>query len=104
MRWAVDQAQYVFGAASPRQAAAAFLDYHVRDGIAEQITCPALICDAASDLFFADQPRQLFDHLTCDKTLLEFTASEGAEAHCQVGAQRLALARIYNWLDDTLGA
>lgn len=38
------------------------------------------------------------------KTFLEFTADEGADAHCQVGAERLALARIYNWLDDTLDA
>jgi hypothetical protein len=37
------------------------------------------------------------------KTFLEFTADEGAGAHCHVGAQRLALARIINWLDDTLG-
>ncbi|HEY1920491.1 MAG TPA: alpha/beta fold hydrolase [Streptosporangiaceae bacterium] len=102
MRWAVDQAQYVFGAPSPRRAAGAFLDYHVRDGIAEQITCPALICDAPADLFFAGQARQLFDHLTCPKTWLEFTAEEGADAHCQVGAQRLAASRILNWLDGTL--
>ena len=26
--------------------------------------------------------RQLFDHLTCPKTFLEFTADEGADAHC----------------------
>jgi alpha-beta hydrolase superfamily lysophospholipase len=104
VRWAMDQAQYVFGAASPRQAAAALLDYHLRDGIAEKIACPALICDAASDLFFAGQARQLFDHLTCAKTFLEFTEDEGADAHCQAGAQRLALARVYNWLDDTLRA
>ena len=24
--------------------------------------------------------------------------------HCQVGAQRLAFARIYNWLGDTLAS
>jgi alpha-beta hydrolase superfamily lysophospholipase len=104
MRWAMEQAQWAFGVPTPRQACAAFLDYHLRDGIAEKIACPALICDAASDLFFADQARQLFDHLTCPKTFLEFTADEGADAHCQVGAERLALARIYNWLDDTLDA
>ncbi|WP_131823546.1 hypothetical protein [Mycobacterium talmoniae] len=34
---------------------------------------------------------------------LEFTAAEGAGAHCQSGAQRLALGRIYNWLDEVLG-
>jgi hypothetical protein len=104
MRWEMDQAQWVFGAPSARKACAAFLDYHLRDGIAEKIACPALICDAAGDLFFAGQARQLFDHLTSPKTFLEFTADEGADAHCHVGAQRLALARIINWLDDTLGA
>jgi len=104
MRWAMEQAQWAFGVPTPRQACAAFLDYHLRDGIAEKIACPALICDAASGLFFAGQARQLFDHLTCPKTFLEFTADEGADANCQAGAERLALARICNWLDDTLGA
>ena len=62
MRWAMEQAQWAFGVPTPRQACAAFLDYHLRDGIAEKIACPALICDAASGLFFAGQARQLFDH------------------------------------------
>ncbi len=44
----------------------------------------------------------LFDHLTCQKALLDFTAAEGAGAHCQSGAQRLAFGRIYDWLDDVL--
>ncbi|MGO9162491.1 MAG: alpha/beta hydrolase family protein [Streptosporangiaceae bacterium] len=102
MRWELEHSQYVFGAPTPRKACAALLDYHLRDGIAEKITCPALVCDAASDLFFTGQAQQLFDHLTCRKTFLQFTAEEGADAHCQAGAQRLALARIFNWLDDTL--
>jgi hypothetical protein len=34
--------------------------------------------------------------------MLRFTEDEGADAHCQAGAQRLAMARIYDWLDDTL--
>jgi len=87
---------------TPRKACAALLDYHLRDGIAEKITCPALVCDAASDLFLTGRAQQLFDHLTCRKTFLQCTAEEGADAHCQAGAQRLALARIFNWLDDTL--
>jgi alpha-beta hydrolase superfamily lysophospholipase len=103
MKWASEQAQYVFGVPTPRQAFAALLDFNLRDGVAERIICPALICDAASDMFAPGQARVLFDHLTCPKTFLEFTVEEGADEHCQVGAQRLALARIYNWLDDTLG-
>ena len=103
MRWAMEQAQWAFGVPTPRQACAAFLDYHLCDGIAEKIACPALIC-AASGLFFVGQARQLFDYLTCPKTFLKFTADEGADAHCQACAERPALARICNWLDDTLGA
>ncbi|MEU5539871.1 alpha/beta fold hydrolase [Streptomyces sp. NPDC020362] len=102
LRWAIHHGMYVMGAATPRAFGAAYLDYHLRDGIASQIRCPALICEAAEDLFFAGQARQLYDDLTCPKTFLEFTAEEGADAHCQAGAQRLALARIYDWLDDRL--
>jgi hypothetical protein len=42
---------------------------------------------------------KLFDHLTCPKTFLQFTEEEGADEHCQAGAQRLAMARVCNWLD-----
>jgi hypothetical protein len=34
---------------------------------------------------------------------MKFTVEEGAGAHCQVGAHRLAFARIYDWIDDTFG-
>jgi len=27
---------------------------------------------------------------------------EGADAHCHIGAQRLAFARVCDWLDDTM--
>lgn len=62
------------------------------------------MCDAAEDEFFKGQPEQLYEHLTCPKTLMLFTAEEGAGAHCHPGAMRLALARIYDWLDTTLAA
>jgi hypothetical protein len=95
-------------AATPRQFLAAYLDYHLRDGVAERITCLTLVCAAANDLFFAGndyhapQPQQFYNHLTSPKTLLEFTTEQGADAHCHAGAQRLATARIYDWLDDVL--
>jgi alpha-beta hydrolase superfamily lysophospholipase len=102
MRWAATHGQYVMGVDSPRAFFARYLDYTVANGIAEQITCPTLVCEAESDLFFEGQPQMLFDHLTCKKTFLKFTDAEGAGAHCQSGAQRLAFARIFDWLDDTL--
>jgi alpha-beta hydrolase superfamily lysophospholipase len=108
VRWACDHGRYVMGAPTDRAFVARYLDYHLRDGVAERITCPVLVCDAPDDLFFAgtdqsgSQPRQLFDHLRSPKTLLEFAAAEGADAHCHVGAQRLAVGRCYDWLDANL--
>jgi hypothetical protein len=102
IRWAATHGQYVMGVHSPRAFLACYLDYTLADGIAEQISCPTLVCDADEDIFFDGQPKMLFDHLTCQKALLGFTAAEGAGAHCQSGAQRLAFGRIYDWLDDIL--
>ena len=57
-------------ASTPRRYLAASLDYNLKDGIAETIACPTLVCDAEEDLFFKGQPQQLYDHLTCPKTLI----------------------------------
>ena len=91
-----------FEVASPREFLRKALDYNLRDGVAEKIRCPALVGDAEGDPFFKGQADELFNHLTCKKTLLRFTKAEGAGAHCQMGAGRLAFARIFDWLDETL--
>jgi dienelactone hydrolase len=102
-RWAFPHGMFAMGAPTPRAYLAKCLAYNLRDGIAEAIACPTLVCDAEGDLFFKGQPQELYDHLTCPKTLMRFTEEEGAGAHCQAGAGRLAFARIYDWLDETLG-
>jgi dienelactone hydrolase len=104
IRWAATHGQYVMGVHSPRAFFASYLDYTLAGGIAEQITCPTLVCDGEEDIFFGGQPQQLFDHLNCPKALFTFPTSEGSGAHCHAGAQRIACARIYDWLDDTLAA
>ena len=101
-RWSFIHGMYSFGVSTPRAYLAAVLTYNLRDGIAERIRCPTLVCDAQGDLFFKGQPQALYDHLTCKKTMLTFTEAEGAGAHCEVGAGRLAFARIFDWLDETL--
>jgi len=101
-RWAFTQGMYAMGVSSPRAYVAATQAYHLRDGIAEKIKCPTLVCEAEKDLFFNGQAQQLFDHLTCQKRILKFSDAEGAGAHCESGARRLAFARIYDWLDETL--
>ncbi|NUR83828.1 MAG: alpha/beta fold hydrolase [Nonomuraea sp.] len=100
MRWAFTHGSWATGL-SYSGYATAMLGYHVRDGIAERITCPTLVCAAPGDTFFQGQPEALFEHLTCEKTFMEFTAAEGADAHCQSGALRLAMGRIGAWLERT---
>ncbi len=102
-RWSITHGIWCFGASSPSDYMRMTLDYTMAGGIAEQIRCPTLVCDAEGDLFFKGQPQQLFDHLTCPKTLMTFSNEEGAGAHCEVGAARLANARMFDWLDETLG-
>jgi alpha-beta hydrolase superfamily lysophospholipase len=102
VRWALSQGMYAMGAATPRQYGAASLAYNLRDGVAEVISCPTLVCDAEDDLFFIGQPQVLYDHLTCRKAILRFTRAEGAGLHCEYDGLRLALGRIFDWLDETL--
>ncbi|MFE5537686.1 alpha/beta hydrolase family protein [Streptomyces sp. NPDC056492] len=103
-RWALNHGMYVMGVETPRAFNASYLDYTLAGGIAERIQCPTLVCDAEEDMYFKGQPEQLYEHLTCPKTLMMFTTEEGAGAHCHPGAMRLSIARIYDWLDDTLAA
>jgi pimeloyl-ACP methyl ester carboxylesterase len=102
MRWAVNHGMWVMGVATPRAFAASYLDYTLADGIAERIKCPTLVCEAEEDIFFAGQPQALFEHLTCEKTLMRFTHDDAAGAHCHAGAQRFAFGRILDWVDDVL--
>jgi dienelactone hydrolase len=101
-RWSYSHGMWATGAKSPRGFVAKMLDYNLKDGVAEQISCPTLVCDAENDLFLKGQPQVLYDHLTCRKMMARFTAAEGAGSHCQVGASRLACARMFDWLDEML--
>src|SRR5580692_10070594 len=103
-RWAITQGCFAMGVDTPRAFLASYLDYSLGEGVAERITCPTLICEAEDDIFFAGQPEEVYNHLTCPKALLRFSASEGAGAPCHSGAQRLAFGRILNWLDETFDA
>jgi alpha-beta hydrolase superfamily lysophospholipase len=102
VRWSQSHGMWATGAPSPRGFLAKALEYNLRDGVAEKISCPTLVCEAEDDLFFKGQPQALYDHLTCRKALVRFTTAEGAGPHCQVGASRLSFARMFDWLDETL--
>ncbi|WP_194896830.1 alpha/beta hydrolase family protein [Catenulispora pinisilvae] len=106
LRWACDHGRYVTGSSTDRAFLAEYARYTFADGSAAKIGCPVLVCEAVSDLFYPageeSGPRKLYRHLTGPKELLSFTEEEGGDAHCHPGALRLAVARIFDWLDATI--
>ncbi len=73
------------------------------EGTADKINCPMLITDPEHEQFWPGQSRRLYEELACPKELVSFTASEGADSHCEPKAPGLRDQRIFDWLDDTLG-
>jgi hypothetical protein len=72
--------------------------------VVDQITTPLLITDPEGEQFWPGQSQQLFDHLHGTKRLVGFTADEGADRHCEPMARSLVAQRMFDWLDETLGA
>src|SRR3984885_1424479 len=102
-KWAIDQAGFVMGEPTPHATVAKILKFTLAGGIAGKISCPTLVLDAEEDMYLKGQPDVLYEHLTCPKTMIRFTTAEGAGAHCQCGADRLAAACIFDWLDNMFG-
>lgn len=101
LRWAVSNALWTMGVATGQEFIDEFSKYDLTH-VADQITCPTLVCDAENDQFFKGQPRMLYEALHCPKTFAAFTAAEGAREHCHEGALTLFHQRMFDWLDDTL--
>lgn len=70
------------------------------DGIAADIRCPTLLTEGEGD--FASQSQLLYDHLSCEKTLVEFTEAQGAGGHCEGFGATLFEGCVFDWLDDVL--
>lgn len=69
------------------------------DGRAELIRCPTLLTMAEGDVLGSDVP-MFFDTLQCPKTLLKFSAAEGAGGHCEMLNRSLLNQRVLDWLDN----
>ena len=53
------------------------------DDLPGRITCPMLITDPDNEAFWPRQSQALYDRLAAPKTLVRFTAGEGADLHCE---------------------
>lgn len=100
-RWAVVQRGYwVHGSPSLRDYLRAVEQFTLA-GRAERIHCPTLLTQAEDDPLAAGT-QAFFDALTCPKTLLRFTAAEGAGDHCEMMNRSLLNDRVLDWLDGVL--
>jgi hypothetical protein len=101
LRWTMAQGVWSFGASS-------IADFLTRTrqmtmaGIAGRIQCPCLVMEAEGDMFFQNQPRQIYDALQAPKQFVRFTSEDGSENHCQSGALAYKDEVVFNWLDETL--
>lgn len=71
--------------------------------VTKQITTPLLVTDPEGEQFWPGQSQQLYDALPGPKSLVKFTAAEGADRHCEPMGRSLVEQRMFDWLDETLG-
>jgi pimeloyl-ACP methyl ester carboxylesterase len=90
-----------FGAKTLKELVLMQREYSLK-GLAEKIECPTLVCDNVGDAVAGGQGKELYEALRCPKDYVLFTAEEGADGHCEGGAQVLFHRVAYDWLDKTL--
>jgi dienelactone hydrolase len=103
MYWTVvNRALWVHGVDSVREYLSCLQPYTLAGRI-ESIQCPTLVTLADSDPL-STSAQLLFDSLRSPKTLMTFTAAEGAGMHCEGFNRSLLNGRVYDWLDDVFAA
>lgn len=90
-----------YGFSSPYDAFKAAQSYNL-EAVVGQIRCPMLITDPEGEQFWPGQSQALYQKLTCPKTLVPFTAAEGANLHCEPKSAGLRDLRVFDWLDEIL--
>lgn len=101
LRWTVTQGIWSFAVPDVAGILDTVKKYTMND-IVKQIKCACLVMEAESDIFFLGQPERLYEELESPKTLVRFTAEDGAENHCQSGALAFKDEVVFNWIDKTL--
>ncbi len=102
LRWTFRQRGFwVHGVSTLRDylvSAAAF----TLEGRVQDIGCPVLLTAAEEDAARSGSAGQVLDALSCPKTLITFTAAEGAGDHCEMMNRSALNRRTLDWLDATL--
>lgn len=99
LNWKVVQRGFWVHGVNDLRAYLASAQLFTMKGRAHLIRCPTLITKAENDALAADAGA-FFDALECPRTLMHFTAAEGAEGHCEMGNRSLLNGRVLDWLDE----
>jgi Alpha/beta hydrolase family len=73
------------------------------EGRYADIRCPTLLTAAENDPLSRGTPA-MYDKLTCTKSLINFTAAEGAGEHCEMLNRSLVNRRVFDWLDGVFAS
>lgn len=76
--------------------------YTITPELAAQITTPLLITSPEDEQFWPGQSEKLAELAPSVSTVVDFTAAEGANFHCQPLARALTDQRMFDWLDEHL--
>jgi dienelactone hydrolase len=101
LRWGVEQGCWSFHTDSPYEMLQMTRPMSMQ-GIAENIQCPVLVCEAAQDHFFVRQPQLLAAALGDKATHRRLTAEDAAQEHCHVGATDFATTLVMDWIEDRI--
>jgi len=100
LRWYVEQGVWSFRVTTPYE----FFDRsraYTLEGVAQRITCPVLVCQAAGEHFNPGQAEKLAAALGDRATVRSFTAAESAAYHSHIGAFVLMNSAVSDWLTET---
>ncbi|HEX2943223.1 MAG TPA: alpha/beta fold hydrolase, partial [Rhodopila sp.] len=99
LNWKIVQRGFWVHGVSDLRAYFASAERFTMTGRAELIQCPTVITQAENDSLAAGAGA-FFDALRCPKTLMRFTAAEGAGDHCEMENRSLLNRRVLDWLDE----
>lgn len=97
--WKVVQRGFWVHGVNDLRAYLASTELFTMKGRGDLIQCPTLITLAENDTLAAGAGVFL-DALRCPKTLMRFTAAEGADGHCEMENRSLLNRRVLDWLDE----
>lgn len=103
LRWVIVQRGFWVLGVDSFSAFVAAAETYTLEGRLGGVGCPTLLTAAENDPL-ARGAEAVFEGLGGPKTLLRFTAAEGAGAHCEMMNRSLVNRRVLDWLDERLGA